>query len=502
MTHDASTHDASDPDGSHADGATAEEADLEDLFGRVAKEAGRFRSTIASRIQRPERTYAGALSTFDEPTPESGEAIESVVRDLVEKSTPGLHATTGPRFFGWVIGASHPLGVAADWLASAWGQNVGNHTASPSAAAVETVAARWLLDILDLPREASVGFVTGATVANFVCLAAARGEMLRRVGWDAERDGLFGAPPIHVVIGDDAHTSVFSALQFLGLGHDRVVRVPTDDQGRIAMTEFEDALGRLSGPTIVVTQAGQLNTGAFDNHARIVPMARERGAWVHVDGAFGLWARACPGRAPLAAGVELADSWTTDGHKWLQTPYDCGYAIVRDANAHSRAMTSAASYLPSAQEGERDPSHYVPELSRRARGFATFAMLKHLGREGIAAMVARHCALARRFASRLSAEDGVRIVNEVVLNQVVVRFGADEPAAVGDDLTLRTIRRIQEDGVLFAGGARWRGVWVMRLSVISWPTTADDIDRAAAAVIDAWRSVKNDRALNNDDRKH
>jgi glutamate/tyrosine decarboxylase-like PLP-dependent enzyme len=467
---------------------------LSDLFEMVAVEAAHFRANIAEKPQRPDHTYAQALSTFDAPTPETGTPATAVIDELIERATPGLHAMTGPRFFGWVIGASHPVGVAADWLTSAWGQNVGNLAATPAAAAAEAVAARWLVDILDLPREASVGFVTGATVANFVCLAAARGEVLRRVGWDVERDGLFGAPPIQVILGEDAHTTVFSALQFLGLGHDRVTRVATDDQGRMQISAFEAALAHRKGPIIVITQAGQINTGAFDDHRRIVAEARACGAWVHVDGAFGLWARACPSRATLGGGIEDADSWATDGHKWLQTPYDCGYAIVHNANAHRQAMTIAASYLPDAGAGERDPSHYVPELSRRARGFATWAMLRHLGREGIAAMVERHCSLAERFAERLSDERGVRVVNDVVLNQVIVRFGADEPTPAGDNLTLQVIRRIQEDGTLFAGGSKWKGEWVMRLSVISGPTTEEDVDRSAQAILRAWRGV---RSLNN-----
>lgn len=463
---------------------------LKRLFEEVASEALHFRNSIGERPQRPTHLYPDALSAFDAPVPEAGTPADDAIRDLVERASPGLHATTGPRFFGWVIGGSHPVGVAADWLTSAWGQNAGNHTASPSAAAAETISARWLLDLLDLPRDASVGFVTGATVANFVCLAAARGEVLRRIGWDVERDGLFGAPPIHVLIGDEAHTTIFSALQFLGLGHDRVVRIATDDQGRMKPEAFGRALAQCQGPTIVITQAGQINTGAFDDHAGIVPQARAHGAWIHVDGAFGLWARACPARAPLASQIDGADSWATDGHKWLQTPYDCGYAIVRHADAHRRAMTSAASYLPGAGAGERDPSHYVPELSRRSRGFATWAMLRHLGRDGIAAMVEGHCSLAQRMAERLSKEPGVRVLNDVVLNQVIVRFGADEPDATGDDLTLQTIRRIQDDAILFAGGAKWKGMWVMRLSVISGATTIADIDRSAEAIVSAWRAIR------------
>lgn len=300
----------------------------------------------------PNQDYAAASAAFEEALPEVTTEPRAVIDELVARAEPGLHLMTGPRFFGWVIGGSHPVGVAADMLTSAWGQNAGNHAATPAASAAEAIAARWLVELLDLPRESSVGFVTGATVANFTCLAAARGEVLRREGWDVDAQGLFGAPPITVLIGDDAHTTVFSALQFLGLGHDRVVRVATDEQGRIRPDAFDAALAAIDGPAIAILQAGQINTGAFDSFAELIPAAKAKGAWVHVDGAFGLWARACPAKRPLAVGVELADSWATDGHKWLQTPYDCGYAIVRDELAHRRAMTISASYLPSAEAGE------------------------------------------------------------------------------------------------------------------------------------------------------
>ncbi|MBL8701491.1 MAG: aspartate aminotransferase family protein [Alphaproteobacteria bacterium] len=460
---------------------------IDEPLRRAAELAIAYRHRVAAAARTPTRPYADLLAAFDAPTPETGSDGEAVIDALAHLAEPGLRATVGPRFFGWVIGASHPVGVAADWLTAAWGQNAGNHTAAPAAAAAETVAARWLLDILDLPRSASVGFVTGATVANFVCLAAARGEVLRRLGWDVETKGLFGAPPFDVVIGDDAHSTVFSALQFLGLGHDRVRRVETDDQGRVRPAAFARAMAACDVPPVVVLQAGQLNTGAFDPMPELLAPARERGAWIHVDGAFGLWARACPTRAALAVGVDGADSWATDGHKWLQTPYDCGYAIVRDAAAHERAMTIAASYLPTTQSGERDPSHFVPELSRRARGFATWAMIRHLGRRGIAEMVERHCRLAARIASALAAEPGVTLLNDVALNQVVMRFGDGES---GDAATQETIRRIQDDGTIFAGGARWRGRWALRLSVISATIDETEADRAVDAVRNAWRSVR------------
>ncbi len=459
-------------------------------FRRAADHAVHFRDTIAAGPQRPRHGYTQALAAFREAVPERGSETIAVIDELAARAGPGLHAMTGPRFFGWVIGGSHPAGVAADWLTAAWGQNAGNHHAAPSAAAVETVAGGWLADLLDLPRQSSVGFVTGATMANFTCLAAARGAVLRRAGWDVEAQGLFGAPPIAVLIGDDAHTTVFSALQFLGLGHDRVVRIETDASGRMIPERFAAAAGRISGPAIAILQAGQINTGAFDDFQALIPLARKAGAWIHIDGAFGLWARACPERKHLAQGLDAADSWAVDGHKWLQTPYDCGYAIVRDEEAHRRAMTIAASYLPSTQEGERDPSHFVPELSRRARGFATWAMIKHLGRAGIAAMIERNCRAAHGMAERLRTDNGIAILNDVALNQILVRFGVDGSDEEADRLTEQTIGRIQSDGLCFAGGAKWRGRQVMRVSVASWLTDEEQGRIAAEAIRDAWHAVR------------
>ncbi|MBY3598812.1 pyridoxal phosphate-dependent decarboxylase family protein [Rhizobium bangladeshense] len=458
------------------------------LFQEAARLAAGFRERAPAR-HVPRHDYAASLATFDEPLPAAGAEMADVIRQLVEGAEPGLHFMTGPRFFGWVIGGSHPVGVAADFLTSAWGQNAGNHTAAPAAAAIETVSARWLLDILKLPAESSVGFVTGATVANFTCLAAARGEVLRKAGWDADAKGLFGAPEITVLIGDDAHTTVFSALQFLGLGHDRVLRLPTDPMGRIDTAAFTGALDPVVGPCIAILQAGQINTGGFDDFMSLIPALREKGAWVHIDGAFGLWAQASEKFSHLSRGVESADSWATDGHKWLQTPYDCGYAIVRDELAHRRAMTIAASYLPLASEGERDPSHYVPELSRRARGFATWAMLKHLGRDGIAALIDQCCASARLLAEHLQRESGITIVNEVTLNQLILRFATDRPDDESDAITRKTIEKIREEATLFAGGARWRGRDVLRLSVINFQTTADEARLAAESIVAAFRSV-------------
>lgn len=448
----------------------------------AAAHAIAYREAVSTAERTPVADYDSILAAFAAPTPETGGDPTEIIETLVQLATPGIRASTAPRFFGWVIGNSHPTGVAADWLTAAWGQNGGNLVAAPAASAVETVATGWLLDLLGLPAEASVGLFTGATVANFVCLAAARSEMLRRVGWDVEADGLFGAPPITVLIGADAHATVYSGLKYLGLGAARVRLIDTDASGRMLPSAFEAALVAATGPVIAIAQAGQINTGACDPFDVIAPLARDSGAWLHVDGAFGLWAQACPNRAYLTKGVELADSWATDGHKWLQTPYDCGFAIVRDAEAHRRAMAISASYLPPAEGAARDPSAFVPELSRRARGFATWAMIRQFGRAGIADMVDRHCAIAAHMANRL-VQAGAELVCPVELNQFMVRFGDDAQ-------TLATVRQVQEDAIAFVGSADWRGRAVMRVSVTSAATTMRDADITVDAMVDAWSRVR------------
>jgi glutamate/tyrosine decarboxylase-like PLP-dependent enzyme len=462
--------------------------DLAPLLRQIADYAAAYRAAVPDRPHRPEASFAEMLARYDAPAPEAGVPIDQIISELIALSEPGLAAMVGPRFFGWVIGGSAPAGMAADWIAGAWGQNTGNAHATPSAAAIEEIAGRWLLELLDLPRECSVGFVTGATVANFTCIAAARGEVLRRVGWDAEAQGLFGAPPVHVVLGEEAHSTVFSALKYLGLGTERVIRVAIDNQGRMKAGAFEAAIRKLDGPIIAIAQAGHINSGAFDPFPEIAPLAHEKGAWLHVDGAFGLWARATQDVAAQSRGVELADSWGTDGHKWLQTPYDSGYAIVRHREAHYRAMSIAASYLP--EGNERHPADYTPELSRRARGYGTWAMIRSLGRAGIADMVSTHCALARRMAARLAQSPDIEIMNDVVLNQVAVRCGTDLDGATADALTQRTIARVQREGECFLGGAVWGGRQIIRISVINALTTEADADRSADAILRAWRTER------------
>jgi glutamate/tyrosine decarboxylase-like PLP-dependent enzyme len=458
-------------------------------------EAVRYRENLGESGYQPRRSYNEMREAFREPTPEEPKDGVAVIRELARRAEPGLMAMAGPRFFGWVLGGSHPVGVAADWMTSAWGQNAGSHSATPSAAATEEVAASWLLDILDLPREASVGFTTGATVGNFVGLSAARSAVLRKVGWDPDSNGLFGAPEVHVFVGDEAHTSVFSALQYCGLGRDRVIRIPTDDHGRMLVPALRSEESSRNGPKIIVAQAGQINTGAFDPFSDIVAIARASGAWVHVDCAFGLWARAAPSKHYLTKGLEKADSWVTDGHKWLQLPFDSGFVFVRDVDAHRRAMTTAASYLPGHAEGDRIPSHLVPELSRRARGFAAWAMIKTLGRHGISQMIERHCWIARQMAERLATEPGVRVANKVDLNQFVVEFGPpDAPVDERDRLTQAVIDRIQSEDKCLVAGAHWKGRWVMRVSVISAATDEEAGEQSATAIISAWRNVRDRKA--------
>lgn len=451
---------------------------------RAAREAIAYRKMIETGGGAEIATYAEELGLFDAPLPEEPTDPERVIGELVSKATPGLRAMTSPTFFGWVIGGSHAAGVAADWLTSAWGQNAANFAAAPAAAAAEQVAANWLLELLDLPRKSSVGFVTGATMANFVALAAARGEQLRRAGWDVEKDGLFGAPHVEILIGRDAHATVYSALRYLGFGSARVSLIDSDDAGRMRPDRLEAALATKKGPAIVIAQAGQINTGACDPFTEISSIAHERGAWVHVDGAFGLWAQASKRLAHLTQGVEQADSWATDGHKWLQTPYDSGFAIVRDREAHERSMGIEASYLPGASAGEREPSAYVPELSRRARGFAAWAMIRTLGRSGISAMIERHCDVAAALGQALAETAGIEVVAPVELNQLIVRFGDS------DEATLATVAELQRSGRIFAGPARWRGQWVMRLSVTNFGTGMNEVPAVREAITGAWQAVQ------------
>lgn len=457
---------------------------------RACELGSAYRREISERERTPTASYAEIHARFDRAVPDEGLDGEALIEELAAGASDGLRAIVGPRFFGWVNGHSHVAGVAADWLTSAWGQNCAGIPMSPAGAAVEAVAARWLLELLHLPAQSSVGLVSGATVANFVGLAAARGELLHRQGWNVEEDGLYGAPPLRVLIGADAHVTVFSALRYLGLGAKRVVTISTDSLGRMLPQALERALAQSPEPAIVIGQAGQINTGVSDDLDAIGPMVQGSGGWLHVDGAFGLWARASERHRHLVGGADTVDSWATDGHKWLQTPYDCGFAIVRHEAAHRRAMEISASYLQTADPSERHPGAYVPELSRRARGFAAWAMMRRLGRQGIARMVEEAVRIAGVIADGLTGIDGIAVLNRPELNQLIVRFGVDRPDADSDRLTEQVVERIQQDGIAFMGTAVWRGRTVMRVSVCSIATSDEDAAITIAAIKDAWDVVK------------
>jgi len=412
--------------------------------------------------------------------PEDGMDPVAVAEELARMVDPGLIASAGPRYYGFVIGGALPAAVAVDWLTSAWAQNGAVHASSPAAAGAEQVAGAWMLDLLGLPPEASFGFPTGAGLGNMVGLAAARHAVLARAGWDVETDGLFGAPEIAVLIGDEAHTTVLTSLQYLGLGRDRIVRVAVDEQGRMRADALAGALASAAGPAIVITQAGNVNTGAFDPAVPIAEaVAAHHNAWLHVDGAFGLWAAATPRLRHLVAGVEQADSWSTDAHKWLNVGYDCGFVAVRDVDAHRAAMSATQAAYLMRTGTQREPWEFVLDSSRRARGFVVYAALRSLGRAGVAALVDRCCSLARRMAEQLGAAPGVAILNEVALNQVLVRFADD------DDRTRAVIAAVQDEGTAWMGGTTWQGRAAMRISVSNWSTTEADVDRTVAAILRA-----------------
>jgi glutamate/tyrosine decarboxylase-like PLP-dependent enzyme len=458
------------------------------LFKHAARLAIGHRSSDAT--PRPTAAASELRALFDIPLPDNGRDGVDVIDRLAEAARPGLVGNTGPDFFGWVMGASHPVGIAADWLTAAWGQNAAIYATAPAAAIAEEVVSRWLVDLLRLPPESSVGFATGATMASFTCLAAARSEVLRRVGYDLETDGLIGAPPISVFVGEEAHTTIFSGLRYLGFGRKNLVEIGSDGAGRMLAGELERKLDRHEGPRIVIGQAGHINSGAFDRFPELVELTKAHNAWLHVDGAFGLWARAVPELDQLSTGVEAADSWAVDGHKWLQVPYDSGFAIVRDKLAHKRAMDTSASYIAEKSGDGRNPTQYGPELSRRARGFAAWAVIQALGRNGIADLVRGHCRLARHLETTLAAEPGITVMNEVALNQLAIVFEDARSPVDADTLTKRVVVEIQKENTSFVEQAVWKGRRILRVSIISGDTRQAHVDRLAASIIRAWRQVK------------
>jgi glutamate/tyrosine decarboxylase-like PLP-dependent enzyme len=442
---------------------------MRELLEKTAQRAISYLEEIEGRSVAPSPEAIAKLATLDEPLAYEAVSPERVMELLDEVCSPATTAMAGPRFFGFVIGGALPVTLAANWLAGAWDQNSGLHTPTPATSRLEEIALGWLLDLFKLPPTCGGAFVTGATMANFSALAAARHALLEGVGWNVEADGLFGAPAITVVVGAEAHPTLFKSLGLLGLGRNRIVKAPVDSQGRM----IPEAMPALTGPTIVCTQAGNVNTGAFDPLTEICERAHAARAWVHVDGAFGLWAATARSTEHLTAGLMDADSWATDFHKWLNAPYDSGLALVRDADALRAAMAITAEYLPTSTF--RNPSDFTPELSRRARGVEVWAALRSLGRQGIAELIERNCRQARRFAEGLRAS-GYQVLNDVVLNQVLVAFGDAET-------TNRVISDLQSDGTCWCGSTVWQGKTAMRISVSSWATTDADVERSLDAML-------------------
>lgn len=445
-----------------------------DWLGRVAERP--VRATAPSDELR--RMLGGAL-------PESGAGAKKIVDELAAAAARGTSACSGPRYFGFVVGGSLPAAVAADWLVSAWDQNSGFYVMSPLVAVIEQVTGAWLREIAGLPQKMSFGFTTGCQMANFTGLAAARHRVLRDAGWDVEANGLLGAPAIDVFVGEEAHSTIFMALRLLGLGANRVMRISADGQGRMRADELAAALRGQRGPCIVCAQAGNVNTGAFDPLDEIADLAHERKAWLHVDGAFGLWAAASREKAEVVSGIEKADSIASDAHKWINVPYDCGVVFCADETAHRGAMSLEAAYLV-ATGSERDAHEFVPESSRRARAVPVYVALRSLGRKGFAEMIERNCRQARRFAEGLRAA-GFEVLNEVVLNQVLVSFGSAEQ-------TERTIAAIQEEGTCWCGGTIWHGRTAMRISVSNWSTTDVDVEASIEAIVRVARQTAGDVA--------
>ncbi|HKO14315.1 MAG TPA: aminotransferase class V-fold PLP-dependent enzyme [Acidobacteriaceae bacterium] len=445
--------------------------------------SGQIRSWFDTVAVRPVRAAASSdqlRRSLGGPLPESGIPADEVIRALVNAGTTGTVASAGPRYFGFVVGGSTPAALAADWLVSTWDQNAGIFALSPLASTVELITGSWLRELAGLPSTMSFGFVTGGHMANFTSLACARHSVLRKAGWNVEADGLNGAPPIEICVNEECHYTILLALRLLGLGSSRVREIPTDAQGRMRADRLAAILRETSELCIVCAQAGNVNTGAFDPLPDIADATKEHGAWLHVDGAFGLWAAVSPQYAHLVRGVERADSVATDAHKWLNVPYDCGVVFCADEPAHRSAMSLAAAYIV-ATGTERDPHEFVPEESRRARAIPVYAALRSLGRGGLAEMIDRNCRQARRFGSALRAA-GFDVLNDVVLNQVLVSFGTPEQ-------TQAAVAAIQQDGTCWCGGTVWQGRTAMRISVSNWSTTDDDVERSIDSIIRCARSA-------------
>lgn len=457
---------------------------VKDLLGFTADYAAGYLASLDERPVAARASVEELRVALGGPLPVQGSGDAQVIADLIAAAEPGVTAIPGGRYFGFVIGGALPAALAADWLTSTWDQNAGLYVIGPSAAVVEEVALEWLRELLGLPDGVSAGFVTGSQMGHVTALAAARQHVLERADWDLLNDGLHGAPRIRVLVGQYRHVTVDRAFRYLGIGTRQIEPLATDEQGRLLPEALQAALAAGSGPTIVCAQAGDVNSGCFDPLDAIADAVEGSGAWLHIDGAFGLWASASPRFRHLAVGAERADSWAIDGHKLLNVPYDSGIAFCAHPAAHRAAMSVSASYLEQTDpDAARDQLDWTPEFSRRARGFPIYAAIRALGREGIAAMVERCCDHAGRFAELLAAEPGVEILNDVVLNQVLVRFGKD------DAVTRATIAAVQDDGTCWLSGTVWQGKAAMRISVSSWRTSDDDVERSAGAILEAAAAV-------------
>jgi glutamate/tyrosine decarboxylase-like PLP-dependent enzyme len=463
--------------------ADLERPDWKAPLGEAFDGGLRYLESLPDRPVRSTASLAELRASLGGPLPEESADPSEVITTLATAAEPGIMPSSSGRYFGFVVGGSTPAAVAADWLTSVWDQNAGLYVLGPAASIVEEVAGAWLVELFGLPANVSVGFVTGGQMANVTGLAAARREMLRRLGWDVEAAGLFGAPRLRIIAGKGRHGTIDRALRFLGLGTASIVDVDMDAQGRMRSPALRRVLEQDNAPAIVCAQVGNVNTGAIDPVAEICDISHQHGAWVHVDGAFGLWAAASPRLRPLLAGVEHADSWATDAHKWLNVPYDSGLIFCANPDAHRAVMGGRAGYLIHSSEGERDELDYNPEHSRRARGFAVYAAIRAMGRRGIAEMVERCCGMASRFADQLATADGVQVLNDVVLNQVLVRLHA--PHGDHDGHTHRVLERIQNEGTCWMSGTTWNGHAAVRISVSNWSTNADDVDRSVAAMLRA-----------------
>lgn len=446
------------------------------LLQKAFDNASEYRESLDNRCVFPDAKMLKEMTKLDFPLPEKPNDPEMILELLSKSGSQGTVAVAGPRYFGFVIGGSTPVTLAANWLAGAWDQNCGMDTTSPMAAFVEEISLKWLLELYGFPKACGGAFVTGATMAGFTCLAAARSHLLSRKGWDVEKQGLFGAPLINVTVSEEVHITILKALSMLGLGSERLTKIPTDKNGRMLI----DKIPKLKGPTIICVQAGDVNTGCFDPVDEIIDKFKSDDVWIHVDGAFGLWVLVSKKLKHLGKGIEKADSWSVDAHKWLNVPYDSGIALVRNKEALRSAMSISTSYLKSTP-GKRQPNEFTPELSRRARGVEIWTAIASLGREGIAEIIERCCAHAKKAAKRLS-EAEYKILNDVVINQVLVSFGSDEK-------TENVIKAIQEDGTCWCGGTKWKGHTAMRISISSWTTTDEDMDNSLDAMIRIAKNI-------------